>query len=258
MSNDFHPQLAIELTTEENDDYPDALTDIRISLTTSQPNSDGEVEEVGSLTALKIERVRCRGNFFLIMDSDGELADVYDVLFDENEKINPSHLNDEYHKGLGIWGDELNSGDIIIEVESNVCFLPSSMVPQSTHPSQSRSIGLGSQILNHLMSSDLLNRDDFIITWPAPSRSTNHAAFYEDLEEGVHVNKAIYDGIQADQVGFFRKVGFASFSFLKTSKLKGKFRTAFVGLEERNISHILSAVPCIAFNISRGRFGHFR
>jgi hypothetical protein len=69
---------------------------------------------------------------------------------------------------------------------------------------QLRNKGLGSYMLEQLISSDHVKQEDFIIVWPAPTRDTNPEAYDETLEQPART--VLYDGVQTRQIKFYRKV----------------------------------------------------
>jgi hypothetical protein len=99
-----------DVTPTNNIKYPKALTDLRVTLN----SKDHGYEGAGSLTALKINRAACSGNFFMIMDSHEEAHDFATALFDNHGRIQAALLNDEYKKGLGTFGEELNRGNMVL------------------------------------------------------------------------------------------------------------------------------------------------
>ena len=70
--------------------------------------------ELGALVALQIDRRRCRGEFLVIMDEESqELCEFAVTLFDKNGRLKPEFVENEYHKGSGVWGRELDEGMLL-------------------------------------------------------------------------------------------------------------------------------------------------
>ncbi|KAL1744515.1 hypothetical protein HDZ31DRAFT_38470 [Schizophyllum fasciatum] len=70
---------------------------------------------VGKLYAYKIERIyTLKGHFFEVLDNKSdELADFATRVIDNDMNVVPKLINDDYHKGTGCWGEELNEGRIV-------------------------------------------------------------------------------------------------------------------------------------------------
>ncbi|KAJ7677371.1 hypothetical protein B0H17DRAFT_1079548 [Mycena rosella] len=88
---------------------PDTLE--LLTLTVQHPT----FKEIGSVTALRV-RHRCYGIFLEVMDIDTELFTIGSAIFDKYGEIRPWLVDNEYHKGSGVWGRELNEGRLIFVI----------------------------------------------------------------------------------------------------------------------------------------------
>lgn len=70
--------------------------------------------EIGYITAVRIERDRCSGMFLEVMDVDEEMFAIASTLFDKYGEMRPMLVNHEYYRGSGVWGRELNDGQLVI------------------------------------------------------------------------------------------------------------------------------------------------
>jgi hypothetical protein len=69
--------------------------------------------EIGYITAIHVRRL-CYGLFLEVMDVDTELFTITSAIFDKYREIRPWLVENEYHKGSGLWGRELNEGNLMI------------------------------------------------------------------------------------------------------------------------------------------------
>ncbi|KAJ6570250.1 hypothetical protein DFH09DRAFT_1154477 [Mycena vulgaris] len=136
-------------------------------------------KEIGSVTALRI-RHRCSGMFLEVMDIDTELFTIASTLFDKYGEIRPWLVDNEYHKGSGVWGRELNDGRLIF------VFCVSVDLPY-------RKQGIGSWALEQLYASEHVEKEDKLICWPSPIPRPPQDQWV-----------SAFDGI----VDFFRKAGY--------------------------------------------------
>lgn len=108
-------QCSIKTSNRPYPEYPNVLKDIKFSAI------HPEHGEVGSLRAWVIDKPACRDDFIEIMDGlSKEMADFALKLFDKYGKLRPELVENEYHKGSGCWGRELNDGIIIYVVSVRV------------------------------------------------------------------------------------------------------------------------------------------
>lgn len=70
--------------------------------------------QIGSLEALQINRKRCRGEFFSIMDAESqEMYEFATTIFNDSSALRTELLDHEYHKGSGVWGREMDKGMLL-------------------------------------------------------------------------------------------------------------------------------------------------
>jgi hypothetical protein len=75
---------------------------------------------VGCLSAVIVNASSYPGEFFEIMNHTAELYDFACALFDDTEHVNPMHLQGDFQNGLGLWGNELNEGSLILILHVDV------------------------------------------------------------------------------------------------------------------------------------------
>ena len=93
-----------------------------IFLTVSHP----AYGEIAKLSGWLIIRDCMRGVFFQVLNSKSEDLHHFSVtLFDRFGNVRPWIVHDDYHKGLGTWGEEFNDGRLVhiedIKVKDEVC-----------------------------------------------------------------------------------------------------------------------------------------
>ncbi|KAJ7454838.1 hypothetical protein FB451DRAFT_1565231 [Mycena latifolia] len=136
-------------------------------------------KEIGSVTAVRVQN-RCRGFFLEVMDVDTELFTIGSTLFDKYGEIRPWLVDNEYHKGSGVWGRELNNGRLFFVL----CVFVDSPY---------RKQGIGSWALEQLYASEYVEEEDKFICWPSPIPRPPQ-------EQWVRAFSGIVD--------FFRKTGY--------------------------------------------------
>ncbi|TRM60525.1 hypothetical protein BD626DRAFT_571597 [Schizophyllum amplum] len=149
-----------------------------VTITASHPRH----KDLGTLEAYKIARVsRLAGHFFNVLDEkSSELADFGSKVLDNNMKVFTQNVENDYHKGLGCWGYEMNEGDIIYVHELDVL-------------KKFENQGIATLLLNTLLTSEHVKKGDIVYCWPTPTKASTTA---ERQAEVPRVNRV------------FRKVGF--------------------------------------------------
>ncbi|KAA1468223.1 hypothetical protein DENSPDRAFT_869559 [Dentipellis sp. KUC8613] len=152
--------------------YPDSIAVIMAVL--RGPKN----QEIAHLQGFLIDRRMARGGFFELMFFTGKRQEqstvvAYRRLFDKWGKIRPWLVRNDYWKGLGTWGEELNQGKLLYVGEVTLTQCQESRIP-------------GSYLLEALLGSPYLGPKDFAFTLLDPNRY--------DLFEQHH----------------FRRVGFAN------------------------------------------------
>ncbi|TCD68464.1 hypothetical protein EIP91_010750 [Steccherinum ochraceum] len=131
--------------TDEDDEDDDMFDD-----------EDDEVQGIATIEAFRIFRRKCRGSFLATMDDESDELQKFGVkLFDKNGILKPEFIENDYHKGSGCFGDELNQGTIVYVEKVEV-------KPQYRHK------GLGGWALKQLFNSKYVMKGDFVIAWPSP------------------------------------------------------------------------------------------
>jgi hypothetical protein len=87
--------------------------------------------DIGSLWAVKIDRVAFGRDFYTITERERGMNRFACTFFDEMGRFNTKYLEDPFHKGLGIWGDEMKRGNIFLIKEVNVVLQQVGIPPSS-------------------------------------------------------------------------------------------------------------------------------
>ena len=75
----------------------------------------GEERQIGGCDAKLIRRNKIRESFWLEMESPTqETSDLAFDLFDRYGRLNPWFYEHDFHKGSGVWGNELDHGDLLL------------------------------------------------------------------------------------------------------------------------------------------------
>ncbi|KAI1798318.1 hypothetical protein LXA43DRAFT_1088432 [Ganoderma leucocontextum] len=164
-SQSFVDKCTADVKIKPHYEYPRALQHVLIHAT--HPDHG----RVGSLTALKINRMLIQGEFLMVMDSDSqELSEFATTLFDRLGHLKPEFIEHEYQKGSGVWGRELDDGFLLYVLSVNV------------HQNYRRK-GVGSFLLQRLAHSEHAPPGTFLIAWPAPEPDLSAAGPSEDAWE---------------------------------------------------------------------------
>ncbi|KAI0330692.1 hypothetical protein GY45DRAFT_733716 [Cubamyces sp. BRFM 1775] len=144
-------QCTAVVQTEPHGEHPRALKHVWIE---ARHPTEGRV---GLLTALHIDRDRCRGDFFGIMDEESqELSDFALTLFDRLGHLKSELVENDHLKGSGVWGRELDRGPILYVEDIQV-------------PEKFRRNGVASFLLQNLAKSNLAAVGTFLYAWPTPT-----------------------------------------------------------------------------------------
>ena len=165
---------------DEDDDGDDELDDLF--------GDDDYVQGIARITGVIIMRHLCRDQFFSVCDEhSNELAQFSTRLFDNNGMLKPEYTQNEWHKGTGCFGKELNNGALIyldtVEVDEQVRVYFSSLYPSSSVFVQYRNKGIGSLMLESFLHSRHVGKDDPVILWPTPIENVemlNNAQFHKE------------------------------------------------------------------------------
>ena len=118
--------FTVRVKCTHKNDHPAIMTDITFKAYNSQ------LRCVAKLYARQIDREpsRVRGDFLRVMDMT-ELPTLAQVLFDKFGRLKNEHVENDYHKGTGVWGHELDGGLLIhvmnIHVEPEVSIVVNSL-----------------------------------------------------------------------------------------------------------------------------------
>ncbi|CCM00041.1 uncharacterized protein FIBRA_02067 [Fibroporia radiculosa] len=143
-------ECSISFSTLPHPEYPNIL--IHLTAKVEHPIH----KTIATLSALQIVRWRCGDQFLRIMDEESQELHEFSVkLFDKNGHLKPELVDDEYHRGSGCWGREMNRGTIIYVEDVRVV-------------TQFRHRGVGSWALKKFVRSSFVNESAFIVAWPTP------------------------------------------------------------------------------------------
>ncbi|KAJ7178749.1 hypothetical protein C8R43DRAFT_871920 [Mycena crocata] len=166
--------------------------------------------EIACVTAVRLRRP-CYGIFLEVMHIDTELFTMGSTLFDKYGEVRPWHVENEYHKGSGAWGRELNEGRLVFVLFVSV-------------DAPYRKQGIGSWALRQLYASEHIEENDKLICWPSPVPRPPQDQWLSAFDEVVT---------------FYRKVGYRRIG-----------ATSFFGYAQdpehpsRKIAHLHDFDPC--------------
>ncbi|KAI5834408.1 hypothetical protein K523DRAFT_230666 [Schizophyllum commune Tattone D] len=131
---------------------------------------------LGKLDAYKFPRAYpLRGRFFEVLDEEsGELADFGMKVLDNDMNAYPKIVDDEYHKGTGVWGWEMNKG--------NVLYVPIVQVEKKFENQ-----GIATRLLKTLLSSKHVEQDAIVYCWPTPVATRSVEEHKAEIPRVTHV-----------------------------------------------------------------------
>ena len=162
------------------------LADVRFECRETDPASKRFIKHIrltathpyhgnlGTLEAYKIERtytLKAHFHEFLDAKSD-ELAEFGRKILDNDMNVYRKIVDDEYHKGSGRWGDELNEGRIVYV--RSVVVNPSVRYPTlnckgcahiRVHKFQRQ--GVGQRLVRELLSPTHVDKSTIVYSWPS-------------------------------------------------------------------------------------------
>ncbi|KIJ65696.1 hypothetical protein HYDPIDRAFT_131072 [Hydnomerulius pinastri MD-312] len=117
------------------------------------------VGEVGVIHAVKIHRSRAGDGLLEALDAESdELMRFGTTVIDKRGLIRPWLVDNDFHKGTGCWGREMDEhmGPIVYITHISV------------EKPELRNEGIGSAMLNMLLSSDHVPSHGYAVCWPTP------------------------------------------------------------------------------------------
>ncbi|KAH8118613.1 hypothetical protein DFH11DRAFT_688792 [Phellopilus nigrolimitatus] len=174
-------KLKYEISMEEDLENPDRFKDV--AFTASYP---GHAEPVAQLNAILIKRFEEDDHFIQVMDEKSDEMQKFAIaVFDKFGQVKPWLIHNDYHRGSGAWGEELNiRSPLLYVVELKV-------VPEFQRK------GVGSRALQRLIESTK-NKDfghvPYLMCWPTP---TAHS-----------IANSEWSNAKSDIIQFYRKNGF--------------------------------------------------
>ncbi|KAI0360797.1 hypothetical protein OH77DRAFT_1586334 [Trametes cingulata] len=177
-------QCQVKFTSEAHDEYPRVFKNVYVDALHPREG------RVGSLVALQVDRERCRGSLLEIMDEESqELSDFALTLFDKFGRLKPELAENEYLKGTGVWGRELDQGPILYVLSVDV-------------QDKFRRNGVGSLLLDKLAHSAYASAGTHLFAWPSPS-------IQPDTKEEWERQRTI--AVELFHKNHYRRVGRTSF-----------------------------------------------
>lgn len=167
--------------------------------------------KVATVFALSINRYALRDRFQILGERDYELAEFSTTLFDKFGRMKSCFIDDDYHKGSGVWGREMNDGRIMfvfhVTVEPSVSVICSPKHVSSMAFPQYRRQGLGSMALRHFLESDRIEEHMKVYCWPSPTSNEARDGNKKDWTREFDI-----------VLSFFRKVGLTRIQELQGSR----------------------------------------
>jgi hypothetical protein len=103
--------LEADLEVESDTDWPEYLQTINLTV-------EHASQTIAHLEGFIIDRENAKTDFHSVMDeTSDELIRFSSVFFDDIGNLYPWFVSNSYHKGSGVWGQELNDGHIIYVTE---------------------------------------------------------------------------------------------------------------------------------------------
>ena len=133
----------------------------------------GRSSPVAQLRAFIIDRANCAaGQFAGILDGRIEpLMTIRDQIFDIEGRLRRKFVDDVHHRGTGCWGPETNGGKLVVVMHVGVCEeqVGAQYVSIETrnHSSSQLRHGLGTAVLQALLTSRHISLEDFVVAMPA-------------------------------------------------------------------------------------------
>ncbi|KAJ7581869.1 hypothetical protein C8J56DRAFT_1056870 [Mycena floridula] len=143
--------------------------------------------QIGTLHAIVVHRATISTDFFEVMDEDSqETHDFSIMLFDKHCHVRRHLVEPGARAGIRCWGEEMNSGNVIY-------------LKDMTVNDKFTGQGIGSYMLGKLVTnSDVVEQDDIIYCWPAPTGLGLHLLTPDERKER-------WNATQDRQINFFRK-----------------------------------------------------
>lgn len=107
-TNNVARECRTSVRSKEHAEYPEVFQHLTIIATHPQHG------QLATVKALVIDRDECQNRFLMIMDSaSDDLMHLSTEVFDSKGKFLPHLVHNNFLKGTGSWGEELNEGKII-------------------------------------------------------------------------------------------------------------------------------------------------
>ncbi|KAL2818211.1 hypothetical protein BDW59DRAFT_181913 [Aspergillus cavernicola] len=160
---------------------------------THQQDSQSPVEQIGDCRAFLIRRDRILDRFWEDMEEpEEETADLAFGLFNRFSCLQPQFKDHPVKRGSGVWGDELNNGDILL-------------IEQITIAPTHRRRGVGCKLIRALLELASKKCSEFVgIT--APGILTEELR--HEMRRSLLDENALEIQLTATVLSFFRSLGF--------------------------------------------------
>ncbi|KAF7330361.1 hypothetical protein MVEN_02474400 [Mycena venus] len=171
--------------------------------------------EIGYITAIRVQhRRQCRawGTFLELMDVDTELFTIASSLSNKYGELRPCIVDNEYYKGTGVWGPELNDGNLIIVlcVSVDIAY---------------RKQGVASWGFQRLYASQYVEREDKMLCWPSPIPRPPSDQWIPVFDRIVEIFRKIWPGgVSASRHDFFLRILAGSRAPIPKDSLSRRFR----------------------------------
>ncbi|TRM60526.1 hypothetical protein BD626DRAFT_407293 [Schizophyllum amplum] len=144
--------------------------------------SHSQLGNLGKLEAYKITRVPLlKGRFFEVLDEkSSEMAEFGLKVLNDDMNVYPKNVEDDYQKGTGRWGYEMNEGNILYVHELEVA-------------KEFENQGIATLLLEAFLTSAHIEKVDVAYCWPTPTRARSTAEHQAEVPRVTRV---------------FRKAGF--------------------------------------------------
>ncbi|UKZ76094.1 hypothetical protein TrVFT333_003790 [Trichoderma virens FT-333] len=166
------------------------------SVLSKKTNINGKHDCIGSCTSVLIRRNQIRSNFHDdIKDPTEETSAMGFDLFDRYGRLKPVFKKDPVRSGSGIWGDELDHGDILLidQVSINECH---------------RRQGLGREMVRDILQKAMAKCDPQTFVAIARSAALNSEVRDECENKSDEEQRHIYDREERTAECFLRSLGF--------------------------------------------------
>ncbi|KAL6896377.1 hypothetical protein GGI43DRAFT_410944 [Trichoderma evansii] len=172
------------------------LEPINASVLSKKTNANGKPDCIGSCSSVLIDRDRIRPVFYnAIHQPSEETSSMGFGLFDRYGRLKLAFKKDSVRSGSGIWGDELNCGDILL-------------IDQVRIDKRYRRQGIGQEMVRVILQKALARCDPETFVAIARSAAITSEVRDECEDKSYEEEDAIYDRERRTVECFLRSLGF--------------------------------------------------